>query len=369
MPGNSVKQARPTILIADDHRATRHMIRSIFDKDGINVLEAENGRTALDIFISSLPDIVLLDIIMPGMDGLETCARLKKMPGGDQVPVLIFTGQDEGEAAERAFQAGASDFVTKPINLAELRHRIRRLFYLRELEENRKAAEQNLKSSFEKMQALSQKILQAYEEERVRLARELHDEVGMALTTVKLDLQLLNKEISAFDNKFAQRLVSSVELVNNSLDIIRSKAATLRPPALDDLGLIAVVQNMLHELSRLSGIGAELITSGAVPQLSTEIETALYRCIQEALTNVARHSEAKNVVVKMIWNQNDACISITDNGIGFNGDTADISPVSMGLQGMKERVSLLSGELVIKTSPGNGTDIQIKIPFGHVKFS
>ncbi len=355
--------ARPLILIADDHRATRRLIRSVFKADGIDFLEAADGHTALEMFVTHYPHVVLLDIMMPALDGIETCARIKSLPAGSEVPILVFTGQDDGNAAERAFKAGAADFLTKPINREELRHRVRRLLYLRELEAKRRAAELRLQENLAEMQALSQKILHAYEEERIRLARELHDEVGMALTTVKLELQLLKKELSAGRPELEQRLASSIEMVNNSLAIIRHKAATMRPPALDDLGLHAVVRNMLQELGRLTGIDADLRVKGEEVKLPPEIETALYRCIQEALTNIAKHAGARTAAVELAWSPGDLSIVVADDGAGFDPAAAAAAPDRLGLQGMRERVSLLGGKMEISAMPGKGTTIKLSVPF------
>jgi len=125
----------PVVLIVEDRRATRYMIRNVLQDEGYQVIEADNGKEALDIFMSYQPSVVAMDIVMPIMDGLTACRQLKKLPGGESTPVIMFTGVDEGKSVEDAFEAGANDFITKPINWEELRHRIRRLFHLRNMEE------------------------------------------------------------------------------------------------------------------------------------------------------------------------------------------------------------------------------------------
>jgi signal transduction histidine kinase len=364
MPANLSKPSAPVIIVTDDHRGTRHLIRNILAQDGLTVLEAKNGREALELFISSQPDLVLLDIVMPVMGGLEACTRLKQLPGGSHVPVLMFTTYNEGKKVDQAFQAGAADFINKPINPEELRHRVNRLLYLRTLEMKREATEFKLQSSYERIRSLSRKVLNAYEEERVRLARELHDELGMALTTLKLNLQLLNKDLSGKGLELEERLASIIELVNNTLVVIHNKAVSMRPPSLDDLGLVTVVNNMANELSRHTNIRAELNTIGTYTALPAAVEMALYRCIQEALTNAARHSSAGKVVVKLVFNTHEASVRVTDDGIGFDMGADGVVAGHLGLQGMKERVTLLGGDIEINSSLGNGTDILIIIPLG-----
>jgi len=362
MPEYYAKEKGPKVLIADDHRATRHMICAILEQEGLTVVEAENGEEALHKYKSALPELVLLDIMMPLMNGLDACTRIKQLPEGNHVPVLIFTGEGEGKTVEMAFQAGAADFITKPINREELRHRVRRLLYLRELELKREAAELKLKSSYEEMQSLSVKVLHAYEEERSRLAKELHDELGMAMTTVKLDLQLLKKGLVDTGIKLGESLGYSIQLVDESLAIIRSKTAFIRPPALDDMGLIAVIQNMAKKLDQSTGMRTTVNTTGEELVLPVEVETAIFRCIQESLTNVARHSSAENIVIDLNWNNKGVSVKITDDGIGFDVEAASKSTEHQGLQGMRERVALLGGMIELKSSPGSGTEIHITIP-------
>lgn len=135
MNANKLTSREPLILLVEDRRATRLMIRKILYSDNYRVIEAENGEEALEIFATLQPEVVLMDIIMPVMDGLTACAHLRNMPGGDLVPILMFTGLDDGTSVEKAFAAGASDFISKPINWEELRHRVRRLTYLRRIED------------------------------------------------------------------------------------------------------------------------------------------------------------------------------------------------------------------------------------------
>lgn len=367
MPANLVEAPAPVIIVTDDYRGTRLLIRNMLARDGYKILEAKNGREALELFISSRPDLVLLDIVMPVMGGLDACTRLKKLPGGNHVPVLMFTAYDEVNKVEQAFRAGASDFISKPINPEELRHRVNRLLYLRALEMKREAAESKLQSSYEKIRFLSQKVLRAYEEERMRLARELHDELGMALTTLKLNLQLINKDISGKGLELEERLASIIELANDTLTVIRNKAVALRPPSLDDLGLVAVVDNMVNEVSRHTGMRAELNTTGTCTTLSVEVETALYRCIQEALTNAVRHSSARKVVIKLAFTPDQVLARVTDDGVGFVPGVDGVAEGRLGLKGMQERVALLGGKIEINSSPGNGTDMLIAIPLGRYR--
>ena len=358
------KPDRPTVIITDDRRASRHMIRNILKPEGYKLIEAENGKVALELCQKSAPDLLLLDIVMPVMDGLEACSRLNSKRNDYFIPVLMFTAYNDGSEVEKSFQAGASDFINKPIDPEELRHRVKRLLYLSNLEKQRRADEKKLQASYEKIQLLSRKVLRAYEEERVRLARELHDEVGMSLTTLKLNLQLYCSDIAANNREHKEKLGVIVKSIDELQRMIRDKAYFLRPPSLDELGLLDVVNNMIIELSKSTGIQGTLALSGSPEIIPVDVETALYRCIQEALTNAARHSGADNISVGINFSNEQITVNVTDDGIGFVPDNADSAGKHLGLQGMQERIDLLGGSLEIRSAPGEGTDIRIIVPLG-----
>ena len=121
------QSAKPVILVVDDEPALRGLERRALEMDGYVVREAENGERALAVFQQVYPDLVLLDVLMPGMNGFETCERLRKLPGGEFTPILMVTALNDAISIESAFKAGALDFLTKPIQWTEMRHRIRRM--------------------------------------------------------------------------------------------------------------------------------------------------------------------------------------------------------------------------------------------------
>ncbi len=143
---------RPSLLalVADDNRAARRMLRLVLEPDGYEVTEAENGAQALDLFTHLRPDLVLLDAMMPVMNGFRACAAIRALPGGADVPILIITALDDNEAVEQAFAVGATDFVTKPVRLYVLRHRIRHLLRQRRAEQALQASEQRYRALFER---------------------------------------------------------------------------------------------------------------------------------------------------------------------------------------------------------------------------
>ena len=225
----------------------------------------------------------------------------------------------------------------------------------------REIKEQQLQASYAKIEALSKRTLKVMEEERKRLARELHDEVGQALTAVKLDLQMIQGELAGFQNQ-KERLAKGIALVDKTLQLVRRQSVSLRPPVLDDLGLESAVRDMVHGFMDRTGIQTTVRAYGFSERLPPEMETALYRCIQESLTNVVRHARASRVTVTLVHNAQGLAVRIEDDGIGFEPDSLSISPDHTGLTGMRERVKLLGGELRIKSESGRGTRITINVP-------
>lgn len=225
-----------------------------------------------------------------------------------------------------------------------------------------------LKESYNKIQALSAKLLRAYEKERARLARELHDEVGQTLTALKLDMQLLERDLQEPGITVSQRLAQSIDLMNTVMDLIHAQAVSLRPPALTDMGLLAAVRNMTERYSRRAGIPVYISDEGwGENRFPGEVETALFRCVQESLTNVVRHARAKRVDIIFKHEPGKLVLQIKDDGVGFDPEARFAKEERIGLAGMQERVELINGTMKIVSRPGEGTLIKIKVQLASAK--
>ncbi|GEM_PF-4382753 len=223
-------------------------------------------------------------------------------------------------------------------------------------------AQEQLKESFARNKSLSAKILKAFEEERARMARELHDEIGQVLTAIKLELQIMERDYGKKEVNLSDKLPQSIALVDSLMDFTRTKAVSLRPPALDDMGLVPAVRNMANGFSKRTGIQTKVSAKGCgTYRLSEELETALFRCIQEALTNVYRHARANKVLIAVEQNPGELVARIEDNGVGFNPESLNENRDCVGLVGMQERVDLIDGKLTIDSKPGRGSRILIKV--------
>jgi signal transduction histidine kinase len=211
---------------------------------------------------------------------------------------------------------------------------------------------------------LLRKVITAQEEERVRIARELHDEAGQALTSVLVGLKVMEK---ADDLQAAQALISDLkEIVTQTIDAVHDLATELRPSVLDDLGLIPALARYVRSCPVRFGFEASFEATGArAERLPREIETTLYRVAQEALTNVARHARASRAGVLLQQRSDAVVLIVDDNGIGFDPDHVTNSAEErerLGLYGIEERASLVGGHLTIESEPGGGTTLSVEIP-------
>jgi signal transduction histidine kinase len=202
------------------------------------------------------------------------------------------------------------------------------------------------------------RVLDGQELERERLARELHDETGQALTSILLGL----KNVEDADDLETMRTATQElrELVVSTLRDVRRLAVELRPKALDDFGLVAALERLVETFSEASGIQVQVEARLGQKRLPHELETTLYRIVQEALTNVVKHAHAQNVSILLVRRDASVTLVVEDDGAGFDPDT--VREDGLGLVGMRERVALLNGRLTIESSPTGGTTLVVEVP-------
>jgi signal transduction histidine kinase len=211
-------------------------------------------------------------------------------------------------------------------------------------------------------------IFSIQEEERRRIARELHDETSQSLASLAASLEAIAGMLPSDNVKAKTRLRKVGHVAIDILDEVHKLIYELRPTLLDDLGLVAATRWLAENNLGAAGVSVNFKTVGRVKRLPTKTETTLFRVIQEAVNNIARHAHAKNVGVALRFKKEEIVVRIKDNGEGFNVEEAISSkdrPRGLGLLGMKERIELLKGTLNIMSRPGRGTEIDIKIPMNY----
>jgi signal transduction histidine kinase len=207
----------------------------------------------------------------------------------------------------------------------------------------------------------------AREEERTRLAREIHDELGQDLMGLKMDLAWLQKHTPPEQKGLWQKLRAMSDLVDTTIQHMRRLATELRPGILDDLGLLAAIEWQLQEFEKRTGVRSRFITNVGEVALDADETTTFFRILQETLTNVARHARATQVKVSLDQERDYVTLRVQDNGRGITeGEAAGLQ--SLGLLGMRERVTLRSGDFHIQGTPGQGTTVVVRLPLpkGHM---
>jgi signal transduction histidine kinase len=228
--------------------------------------------------------------------------------------------------------------------------------YGRLLEQSRQMQEQ--------LRLLSRQVLLTQEEERKRISRELHDVIAQTLTGINVRLAALKKKATSDTRGLERSIARTQRLVQQSVDIVHQFARKLRPTVLDDLGLIPALHTFMKHFKAETGIQISLSAFAAVEQLDADKRTVLYRVAQEALTNIARHAQASRAEVKLQKLDGAVCMTITDDGKGFQVDRVAYAQKSerLGLLSMRERLEIVGGNFTVTSVPGKGTTVLAQVP-------
>lgn len=228
---------------------------------------------------------------------------------------------------------------------------------------NRRRAELALREAHERLKALSQQLMEVQEKERRHIATDLHDEIGQALTVVKMNLQTMQRLSDT--SAIAIPLKDSSNVIDQTLQHVRNLSLDLRPSLLDDLGLVPAVRWYLSRQAERTGWNMDVQVDESLPPLPQSVAIACFRVIQEAATNIMRHSKATRVSVSLQRDEGDLLLVVRDNGVGFDVQKALDNAAkgqSMGLLGMQERIRFLNGSISIESASGHGTEIRVRIP-------
>jgi signal transduction histidine kinase len=226
----------------------------------------------------------------------------------------------------------------------------------------RRATEQRQRAEeiTQEIRSLSAQLRHAQEEERRTISRELHDDVGQQLTAMRMELGTLERLRTAGDGEFDARVAELKGIAEQSLHLVRDIAAGLRPAVLDDLGLAAAIQKQAREFSKRTGVDVSVDVDGPFDVLRDPHRTYIYRIVQEALTNCAKHANARHITVTLVDRGAVTELTVADDGVGF--DSTRVPKNGLGLIGMEERVRELGGVARVQSMPGRGTTIQATIP-------
>lgn len=463
------------ILIVDDEIETLNPLCDLLSGWGYDVTGYTSGKKALEALNMQDFDILLTDLVMPEIGGIELIQSALQMRS--LMICIIITGQGTIQTAVESMKTGAFDYILKPIEFKTLRQILSRAMEVRRLRDSeekyrsivedqtelicrflpngmltfvnevycryfsikredligqnfmnfvyeedkkdvikritspsyenqvltheyrvvipkgtvrwqqwtiraicdkqnniiefqavghdistRKQAEEELKNSREQLRNLSAHLQSVREKERMRIAREIHDELGQALTALKMELSWLNNKIPKDQLSLHEKTKSMVELIDKTSETVQRISEELRPGLLDDLGLGAAIEWQAEKFHNRTGIPCEVYLNPEEIIVNQDISTAIFRIFQETLTNIIRHAKASYVKVKLQEINDEIELEVSDNGKGITEEQI-YHPQSFGIIGIRERVYLLKGKVTIVGVPDKGTTLTVHIPY------
>ena len=409
-------------MVVEDERGMRTTLVGTLEDQGYRMTACETGREALSLIRDAAPDVVIADLRLPDVSGLEILQSLKEISPG--VAFILVTGYATVDTAVQALNQGAFAYITKPFNMDEVQSTIRNaLMQQRLMRENqrlleslqqanselsqeveqRTRAEEALQNSLERLktayeqatiyaQELRDEIAQrnraedalarseelrrlqvaqeAKEDERKRLAEELHDETMAELASVVVDLGFFTRREKEIPPDLDEGLAELRNRVRGTERKLRQIVQGIFPSVLTNLGLMPALRSYFEELSghpvdspyplelRLKATGLD---NGRLPE---DVEIAVYRVIQQGITNAIQHARAKRLEVELTWTDKELTISIIDDGVGFDPENLPTTPISghFGLVNLRDRIEGLTGAMEIESRPSGGTAIRATFP-------
>ncbi len=349
----------------EDDVADAELIQLALERGGVSfsLKRVETKAGFLRELAGRPPDLILLDYSLPGFDGLSALnIAQEKYP---DIPFIFVTGTLGEEVVIEMLKSGATDYVLKN-RLTRLASAVLRALRESEARVERRRAEENLRKSHKHLRALSVYLQYVREDERIRISRQVHDELGQALTGLKMDLYWLSNRLPKKLKSVQEKTKAMSAHIDSTIQTVRRISTELRPGILDDLGLGAALEWQAQEFQRRTGLLCLVTTEVTETPFDQDLNTAFFRIFQETLTNVIRHAHATRVEVVLKEEQGSLTMEVKDNGRGISSDEIS-NTKSIGLLGMRERAALLGGELTISGQAGAGTAVTVKIPFTRTR--
>ena len=348
------------ILLLEDDPAHAELTERALTGSGLvfQLIRVETREEFSRQVIDNAPDLILSDYSLPTFDGLEALRFVQFM--APTTPFIFVTGTMGEEVAIETLKIGATDYVLKK-HLARLGPSVRRAMREAEERRERQEAEKKLLQSNEQLRALTAHLHQVREEESIRIARQVHDELGQALTGLKLELSWLVGHLGQTDAVLGQKVQALSGRIDAIIQTVREICTELRPGVLDNLGLVAAIEWQAQDFQLRTGVTCTTTIMVDETMWGLEFATTFFRIFQETLTNIIRHAAATAVEVVLAVDAGRLVLIVRDNGKGIT-DEAIASAKSIGLVGIRERAALLGGAAVFSGGPGLGTLVTVSIP-------
>ncbi|MDF3059256.1 MAG: response regulator receiver sensor signal transduction histidine kinase [Rariglobus sp.] len=357
-PGAAPKELR--ILLLEDNASHAEIVEHVLKEGGLrfSLTRVETRDAFQDQLERATPDLILSDYALPSFDGYTALTIAKeKNPG---LPFIFVTGTMGEEVAIETLKNGATDYVLKT-RLARLVPSVRRALQEAEERRERRRAEEQLRRSHQQLRALTTYLQYVREEERTRISREVHDELGQALTGLKMDLAWLSGHLPQNARGLQPKIKTMSSGIDATINTVRRISTELRPGILDSLGLVAAIEWQASEFQTRTGITCNVTITVSETLWDQDFTTAFFRIFQETLTNIIRHAKATRVEVKLDAENGSLVLTVADNGRGITEEEMT-NTRSIGLIGMRERAALVGGDIGFQSAPGKGTTVTVRIP-------
>ncbi len=350
------------ILMVDDQPAKLLSYEVILNELGENLIKAHSGREALDQLLKTDVAVVLMDVSMPELDGFELADIIRQHPRFQKTAIIFISAVHITDRDQlKAYQRGAVDYISVPIVPELLRAKVSIFADL-----HRKTRQLERLNS--ELRTLSTRLMAAQDEERRRIARDLHDSVGQMVVALSMNNKLVRSEADKLSAAARDALRQSSEITQQLSKEIRTLSHLLHPPVLDEIGLGPAISMLANGFAERSDVKVAVEVAPDIGRLPPHTEISIFRIVQECLTNVHRHSGSKTAHIKL-WasEENLLTVQVSDEGTGIPPDTHIAMSVGtnhgVGLSGMRERVRELGGTLEIQSSD-RGTTVAAQFPLG-----
>jgi signal transduction histidine kinase len=359
-------------LLVEDDESLRMLLAQMLVNEGLIVDAFENAEDAWIHYQQHHAmdyRLILLDWVLPGKTGLEMCQQIRQREDSAAAYIWVITSRNGPQDLLQVLEAGANEYLSKPLDIDLLTVRIRvalrqsewvQQHYLAEqsLNQYQQGLEAQVEERTQQMRALAARLIEVQESQQKRISREIHDELGQVMTALKLDLSWLKQRVEA--PELTQKIERMLPMVSDTIHTIQRICAELRPGILDDLGLIAAIEWFTQEFEERTQIRCHVRLPEDIT-LSAELSVTLFRITQESLTNIMRHAHASEVNLRLEDTEQGLDLYIQDNGCGMDVDSIRDNPRSIGILGIQERLIPWQGQLNIHSEPDKGTQMHVSI--------
>ncbi len=370
-----------TVLIVDDEKSIRTTLGLFLRSAGHQTIEAADAEEAIRVIEAVPLDVALLDILLGSGHGLDVARSIhERQP---DVRTILITAEPTFATASHAIRLRAFDYLVKPLSREQILDVVGRAatakaneqeyaLLLQERERYREDLQRHVKERTAKLNqtaaelhALAARLQVVREDERTALARELHDDFGQNLTALQIDLDWLGRHMRAATPidmaRVQDRIAAMAPIVERLTEMTQAVCASLRPGMLDDLGLLAAIEWQVEDCQKRTGLTCEVSLPADDIALDRGRALALFRILQEAMTNVVRHAQATWIRVSLQSADHEIILEVRDNGRGF---APELFPGSkaLGLLSMRERAASFQGTVDILSAPAQGTTVRVRMP-------